>query len=309
MGRKKTYLSRSKGTKSITLRRSPGDKLTRAVTVKRELQKLINAVREKFKLLRQNEAEMRDSAEVGARRFVEPLQRAVKDSIRSFVPIKTEVKTEMKPAANEEGGEEDVMDKRIDTSTQTEKVSLTQKYIDRLSEPLYKDKLDFVYGVRPDGHGGMFIGDSRVNFTDSTVSVKNKTFNVTRGLLELMFMKTPNRLLFSHSDLQTYKEILLLTNAHLHSYSAEKTINSNRGKKYTSVISPMFYTKTRPSTTPTRPTGTENIVLGSGVYNDNVNTLVNRLRLLVMSRSAGHTGHDIEISSIINTLRVNNIIT
>lgn len=44
------------------------------------------------------------------------------------------------------------------------------------------------------------------------------------------------------------------------------------------------------------------------VYWDNVNELVDRLRLLVASMIAGHTGHNNEIISIVEELKEANII-
>lgn len=44
------------------------------------------------------------------------------------------------------------------------------------------------------------------------------------------------------------------------------------------------------------------------MYWDDPNELVDRLRLLIASQSAGHTGHNNEIISIIEELREANII-
>lgn len=44
------------------------------------------------------------------------------------------------------------------------------------------------------------------------------------------------------------------------------------------------------------------------IYWDDVNELVNRLRVLVSSKNAGHTSHDNEILSILEELREANII-
>lgn len=287
-------------------KKQAGDKLSRAVTIKQELQQLINTVRNKYKDLRRSDDEMRSSMEVKARPFVEPLQKAVVDSIRSAMPtpIRTIKKEKIEKIAAENEDESE-LERTIDTSTQTEtKTSLPEKYLNRLTDSQYKDRLDFTYGVRPDGTGGTVIGNSKVSFSSSKIYVKDNAFSATRGLLELLFMKVPNRLYFNQNDLLKYKEILLLTNAHRQSYSDEKSVNSNRGKKYTAVISPLFFPKS------TASTETTDLVTGKGItlYNDNANTLVNRLRLLVMSRSAGHTGHDLEITQIIEALRSNKIV-
>lgn len=296
------------------------NRISRAVAVKEELQKLITAVRGKFRQLRQSADDVRDSMEIGAKPFVEPLQKAVMESLKTFIPIKGELieRNIPKPepvATIKKDKEEERCDlnKTVDTPTQTDKsTNLPRKYLNRIGDPSYKDKLDFTYGVYPDGSGGTLIGDSKISFTRSSVLVKGKSFKVTPGLLELLFMKVPNRLILTKKDLSTYKDILLLTNAHLQSYSSDKQINANRGKKYTTVISTLFMA--RPET-PTSPAESDPFK-GSGVhvqkqftfYNANVNTLVNRLRLLVMSQSAGHTGHNLEVSQIITALRENRII-
>ena len=305
----KTSTPRKRRTKTLASKfdQGEGDKLSRNVSVRQELQKLVNAVRSKFKLLRQSADRMQTSAEIGAKPLIKPLQEAVTESIKVFAPlaIKKEIKTE-EEKEEQRIKEEEQKKVSADATTQTQKTDLASKYIERLSDPAYKDKLDFIYGVRADGTGGLMIGDSKVTFSKSKLQIKNNTFDITQGLLELLFMKVPNKTLYNRNDLQQYKRILVITNAHLQSYSVEKRVNSNVGKKYTTVISPLFYPKTTLET-PTSPTSS-----GSGIrftsYNDNVNMLVNRLRLLVLSSSAGHTGHDAEISRIINVLRDNRIV-
>jgi hypothetical protein len=299
-------------------------KLSHAVAVKEELQRLVGAVRNKYRQLRRTADEARDSMKIGARPFVEPLQKAVAESLKNFVSpisIKKEEKETIIPKTEQADIDENVnktkteIKKTLDTSTQTEKTSSAKKYLDRIGDSTFQDKLDFVYGVRPDGQGGTLIGNSSIKFTRTHVLVNEKSFKISPGLLELLFMKVPNRLLVTPKDLSRYKEILELTNAHLKGYSSEKQINSNRGKKYKSVISALFLSRPPESTEPSIGEDLD-VFKGSGIhantqftaYNTNVNTLVNRLRLLIMSRSAGHTGHDKEISQILNILRKNRII-
>src|SRR5436190_18488508 len=145
----------------------------------------------------------------------------------------------------------------------------------------------------------MLIGDSKISFSNTHVYVQARTYRVTPGLMELLFMQVPKKTSVEADDLKVYKEILLLTNAHRQAYSAEKPINSNRGKKYVNVISVLF--KQEPQSS------------GSGLIDhmvsfDNINKVVDRLRILVLSKSAGHSAHDGEIQYLTDMLRQNGVI-
>lgn len=315
--RRRLKTAASRKPRQIGKNRQDGDKLLRVMTVKRELQRLIDAVRTKNRALRQNADEMQSSIELQTKPFVVPLQKAVFEGIKGAMPapiVKRERKESVKTETSDGQNEGDDLNKTMETATQTEKVtSLPEKYLRRLADPAYKDKLDLTYGVRPDGSGGTVIGNSKIAFSKNIIHVRSKTYKVTRGLMELLFMKVPNRIEVTQNDLSAYKNILQLTNGHLQMYSSDKSINSNRGKKYTSVISPLFSSVPQQTAVNTSSTSTD-VFTGSGVrgeftsYNGNVNTLVNRLRLLVLSQSAGHTAHKNEISQIIDALRENGII-
>ena len=252
--------------------------------VKEELVRITNVVRNKYKGLKEKADSMEEYFKAKAKPIVEPLQKTVEKSIKEEFSL-----TVIKSESTE--------------STQTEEsTNLVQKYLKRLSSPLYKNRIDSTYGVRADGSGGTVIGDSKVTFTKLKLFIRNKQYGITQGLLELLFMQVPNKAYITQEDLTSYKDILTRTNAHKQMYSADRPINANKGKKYTTVISVLFPTKT--SVVDSDESG----AIGMGIYNTNINRLVDRLRLLVMSKSAGHTGHNVEIDSIINTLVVNKVI-
>lgn len=251
------------------------DRMKQEQKIKQELVRLTDIVRKKYKTLVRDEDRAERLFEAQARPIVVPLQKTFLDTIKQTIVPKQEPKTE-----------EDEMSQPLETSIQTTPESQVSKYLKKLSSR--SDNMDSVYGVRADGRGGLVIGDSKIKFSKSKVLVGDKMFDATPGLLELLFMQVPDKNLITTNDLSGYKEILSKTNAHRQSYSRDKNINSNRGKKYTSVISVLF---------PPKKTAPE----GHGLFD--VNGLVKRLKVLILSKSAGHTAHDEEIANIIDTLK------
>jgi hypothetical protein len=150
-----------------------------------------------------------------------------------------------------------------------------------------------VYGIRSDGKRWL-MGDSPISVENDKIKIKGKVFQGSQGLYELLFMKSPNEKFYNKNDLDIYKEMVLLTNAHRQLYEPSKQINSNKGTKYNSLIKALVNHKT-----------------GSGVnlnsvryeYWDDPNELVERLRLLVASQQAGNTSVNNEIISIVEELK------
>ena len=139
------------------------------------------------------------------------------------------------------------------------------------------------------------VGNSVLEINqDDSFYIAGKRYRGTPGLYELMFMKEPNKSVYDENDLAAYKSILSDTNAHKHYHLPGAKINTNKGVKYREIIARLF---------PPRS--------GRGIdyvhWND-PNELVERLRLLVSSKRAGHTGHGNEIISVVEELREANII-
>lgn len=180
--------------------------------------------------------------------------------------------------------------------------------------PMRLSSENIPFGVRREREK-LMMGTLRVFVTDSIISVGSKTFVKTPGLMELLFKKTPELDTITEDDKQNYKTILLKTNAHRRDNDPAKPIKSNKGRKYTQIIRPLFMKLAK------NCASTESISQGSGltltkklnqnidyVYWDDPNELVNRLKLLIASRDAGNTGLDNEIISIIEELQESGII-
>ena len=176
--------------------------------------------------------------------------------------------------------------------------SLPRRYILALHQD-NANEFDHRYGVRlnPDTEK-FYIGDSRMDIDGSDVIVKNKRYKGTQGLYELLFKKEPK--FYNQEDEKNYRKIILKTNAHRRNYQSNAQIAGSKLKKYKHIIGPL--------------------VSGKGVYVeantnkidyvhwDDPNELVDRLRLLLASQQAGHTGHINEIASIIEELKETGII-
>lgn len=176
---------------------------------------------------------------------------------------------------------------------------LPRKYIQDMYSDDDNKEFDHKYGIRLDTDiEALMIGDSRVNIDGNDILVKNRRYRGTQGLYELLFKKDPKH--FTEEDITNYRNIVKKTNAHRRHYKSNGQVDGSKLKKYKKIIAPL--------------------VIGKGVFmqaSDNkidythwndVNELIDRLRLLLSSVSAGHTGHINEINSIIEELREARII-
>lgn len=162
------------------------------------------------------------------------------------------------------------------------------------------DSFDHVNGVRVGQNGEWMLGDKSIRFDkDDNMLIGDQTFAPSKGLFDLIFKRSPQE--YSTDDLERYKKVLDLTNAHRRSYVASNPVRGTRAKKYKDIIKKLY-----PKTT--------NLQTGSGifvpleskrtyVYWDDPNELVERLLLLVASRNAGNTSVEREILSIEEELR------
>lgn len=176
-------------------------------------------------------------------------------------------------------------------------------------------QIDNLYGIRQDQRdGGFKIGNKPVTIEHNDIIVGGKTYTGTPGLYELLIKAEPDTAVYDDHDLSNYIEIVKATNAHRRNYSSTQQLNGNAGYKWMNILKNKFPSK-----------GRSKSVIGKGIvrhgdvmnftnkkreyiYWNDPNELVNRLRLLLASKHAGHTGHDNEIVSIIEELREDNII-
>lgn len=95
-----------------------------------------------------------------------------------------------------------------------------------------------VFGIRR-VNKRLFIGDEPVEVQDDEyLAIKDEKFELTSGLLNLLTQSHPTE--YSEVDLENYKFILLLTNAHRHQFNQDRHINSNKSWKYVNIISKLF---------------------------------------------------------------------
>ncbi|XP_031359143.1 uncharacterized protein LOC116182740 [Photinus pyralis] len=179
-----------------------------------------------------------------------------------------------------------------------------------------ENEFDHRYGVRyiPEANK-FYVGDSELDFDKQDLVLKLPTgdtvaYNGTPGLYELLFKRQP--LGYKTADENNYRDILLRTNAIRRHYNPNEQIQGT-GKKYSSIIKPLFSTRV---SVPRIQTSSVSTRKGKGIQMlqlnnkriefmpwSNPNKLVNWLRVLLGSQSAGNTNNHNEIIYIIDELR------
>lgn len=190
---------------------------------------------------------------------------------------------------------------KVDNNSDWNPAVLINKLID-VNESLHvlnTYKHDNKYGINLK-RGKYFIGKAEIQFNYDRILVRNEVFQLTNGLLNLLILKSPE--IFKKTDLNAYKRILILSELSIPSINKK-----SYSKKFKNIIYPMFKEKEG------RSLQTDYMeVIRSGTtdykYWDDANELVDRLRLLIASQTAGHTGHNNEIIVIIEELREARII-
>lgn len=184
---------------------------------------------------------------------------------------------------------------------------LAKTYVENLIRDA-KGEFDVQYGVRFDLESDRFhIGNKEIHFEGQDIYIMDGnnrvTYKGTPGFYELMFKKTPSG--YNAKDMEDYRDIVNRSSANRKNYDPEGQISGNVGPKYKNVIKRM---QTAPKT-PRRGKGllTVNNKQVEFVPWKNPNTLVDRLRILIASQLAGHTGHNNEIVNIIDALKTANV--
>jgi len=153
----------------------------------------------------------------------------------------------------------------------------------------------------------MMLGNKQFDLDkNDNIIIGGVSYAGTSGLYHLIFRKIPHKESYTQDDLQTYKSILLSTNAHRRNRDPKLPILSNKGYKYKYVIAPITQVtalkkKVGSGNVPRAMTVTDDKI--EYVHWDDPNELVDRLRLLEASRKAGNNAHDNEILSIVEELR------
>lgn len=116
-------------------------------------------------------------------------------------------------------------------------------YLDQVHDPRHKKEIDKVFGVKHHQHNNMWtMGDNNipVSFINDRIHVADRSFELTKGLLELLIFKNPSLKPADESyasDMRSYREILKMTGAHMSMAGQVKSSKSNKYKEY---IKPLF---------------------------------------------------------------------
>lgn len=200
-----------------------------------------------------------------------------------------------------------------ETSLNSSKLNI-EKYLRRSANK--HARADIVCGIRKLADG-FYIGNSPVGIAGNKFTIRDTEYNLTKGLLELLFEKSPNPTLIKETDYRDYKDILLKTNAHRSRYMPDGNYRSN-DKKFKEFISKLLNDDLKlGGSVGQRIKNTlipSHMILNKNkkeyVYWNSSNELIDRLKILVLSQVAGNTSSSInnEIVSIIEELREENII-
>lgn len=323
------------------------DKQVSAAARKKKINELARSIRKKYLSFKQGDIETEENLKKIFKPMVTPLKEiastssSLSKSIKA-APVKVEVKKEeikqqedvvgqtsgTSPIPNIQGDyytsdtspipniqddyyEDDVFHPdpfNISTEAFDEYIEqyhpMTQPYV--LDFFQKSSKIDNVYGPIYDLSASKWIlGNKVINFNKKNgyISVGDVEFKATPGLYQLLFYKDPS---YNKEDEKKYLNLLDLTNVHRRS---DKRLKSSRLSKYQDIIQPNFQVEARSRT----KTSGHGLIYNEKpieyVYWDNINELVDRLKLLVASKEAGNNSLDNEIIAIINELKEANIIS
>lgn len=179
---------------------------------------------------------------------------------------------------------------------------LARKYILKMLHGAHKSNKYHVYGARLE-KDGLRMGDSVLEVDDNdNITVKDQTFKGTAGLFELIFKTSPKK--YTKKDLNDFKSLCVLTNSHRKGYSHNTPIHRNRSDKYREVIAKLF-SNIRGKRPKAKGKGMamKSVYDTNIIYYNNVNKLVDRMRLIYESIQAGHTGLDNEMIALTEELK------
>ncbi|XP_051168519.1 uncharacterized protein LOC127286206 [Leptopilina boulardi] len=279
-----------------------------------EIAKASEAIRRKHRLIKLGKEEIEQSLNTTFKPIVTPIQKLADEFeiIKHIRPQKIEVKNE------QDFKQEDIIDPGFNNfyasseikNEQDDEMSFKTASLDDNKK---KKDMDNTYGVRKLAKGRLMIGDSPINFEENNIIINNSVYHATKGLLELLFKKTPQENFISFDDRENYANIVISTNAHKKYYKSDENIRENKTLKFQNFIakkipSPKSEKKRQgKGIVPQYMINQENTNIDY-IYWDDPNELVDRLRLLLASQAAGNPSHNNEIISIIEELREAKII-
>lgn len=310
-------------------------------SLKKSIIKTRNIIRKKFQDLHNNKLTIKEQVNETFKPIIEPLETLVKkekvkqEDESDFIKLEKKMKPKSEHVFSSSSVLKPAMVPRRETSLDenSEQVgnnisSVSSPFDDNMEDENLEDSIiDKVRDADSSPYGFQFkkgkllMGRDVVRVKDgksgTNYHIKNRKFPVTQGLTELLLSNDPKG--YTGVDLSTYKKMLEYTSAHKSDFISNGDIIRNpKNQKYNKIISELFPVnnrKTRKGGSLKKPQTKYKMLNGKNasnsleyVYWDDPNELVDRLRLLTASQTAGHTGHNNEIISIIEELREAKII-
>ena len=177
------------------------------------------------------------------------------------------------------------------------------------------EEIDLEVGVRKTQSGKFMFGNKQIKFENNQFTIGDKSYTLTEGILELLFKKAPNMNSITSKDYEIMEELVLMTNAHKKSYWSTGKIRTEN-LKLKNCLS-FILDKFGKGLIHSRRKVKKNFLTDYKRYNTNeihyvywndINELVDRLKLLIASQTAGNNSHTNEIVSIIEELREADVI-
>lgn len=280
-----------------------------------------NIIRKKMRQLKIQNMEESEQLE----KFYEPITKPLKTILinrKNGEPLKTEntnlddkVKEDIKNEAMESSsdnyesaddlnktimGEPPELNSTMSTRHATHKQIINQ-YIDGLikHDKTFDVKTGPKYNV---DNKELTIGSEIAHLEGRNFIISSKKYLASHGLLELLFKKSPHG--YTNKDLTIYKNIILRTNLFRRKNDINGQIIGSKSIKYRHIVSKLITSSSNKNVNDY--TGTSLMDLDSKlhqyVYWNDINELVDRLKLLWASKMAGNTSHTNEIQSILEEL-------
>jgi hypothetical protein len=118
---------------------------------------------------------------------------------------------------------------------------LVKKYLNYFNDTTERKYLDLSNTGIKIINGNFFLGNCKITFNKNKIILDGDTkFEATAGLMELLMFKQPDQKQITDADYDTYRKILVKSNAHKQKYSDEFPIAGNRGNKYRQHIAHLF---------------------------------------------------------------------
>ncbi|XP_051171026.1 uncharacterized protein LOC127287916 [Leptopilina boulardi] len=282
----------------------------------RQIAKDSEAIRRKHRMLKIEKEAVENLLSETFKPIVQPLEKIVNLSDVKHENHKIERKEEVIKSKDELDDSMNFLSADEDETSVIpgfEYDKVVNKYI-YLLDHNRKQCIDTLYGVYKVKNGSLKIGNAPISFKDHLINVGDKRFNITSGLLELLFKNKPEMSYISDGDMNNYKQILIISNAHRKNYSSSEPIRTSKTFKYVNIILKLFPHNETPKRRSKSGTSLPHFMIEKKsfqpdyIYWDDPNELVDRLRLLMASQAAGNPSHNNEIMSIIKELREAQII-